>query len=343
MSGSSGCDVSRGCDVSWNTTTPFLVIVNHYDHDVSWAQRLKLPHIVYYKDQPEREPFNARNKAKSETNLLKFISDFYDNLPQNVITVHQYEHKFYHEGSLVDILNDPAFVTKYARTKGYWCFNKAILGSVKEQLPRMLESGWWDACMRPTFGPIENCGDFTMNKIGCAQFVVSRERIHSLPREFYRKMYDWLVENTLDEEPTSYDPKTLWRVNTKNWQHPNSNFYTSRYMEWSWELIFTSCKDHEKIKQTLPDGRKLAVTYGYGSYRRDVTAEFIKRFCRMNIGSCRCSTVQLQPVNLNECFGDHVPGCAKTLLIHIDQRCIEIAENWSMIMHKSLGSESLGP
>src|SRR5665647_2673794 len=99
--------------MNWDSHTEFLVIVNFYDYDVSWAQRLNFPHVVYYKERPDKEPFSASNKAKSETNLLKFITDFYDVLPQNVIIVHQYEFKGSHEGSLVDILNDPAFKEKY--------------------------------------------------------------------------------------------------------------------------------------------------------------------------------------------------------------------------------------
>jgi hypothetical protein len=129
--------------MKWDANTPFLVIVNYYDHDVSWADKLIFPHVIYYKETPEKEPFSARNKAKSETNLLKFIVDFYDSLPQNVIIVHQYEKKFYHEGSLVDILNDPDFENKYkeSKSKGFWNFNTQKLGSVAPQLGRMTESG----------------------------------------------------------------------------------------------------------------------------------------------------------------------------------------------------------
>src|SRR5262245_23480909 len=93
----------------WPEPTRFLVIVNQYDGDVRWAERLHFPHIIYEKNKPEKEPFNAINKAKAETNLLKFISEFYDDLPENIIQVYQYEYKYHHDGSLVDILNSPDF------------------------------------------------------------------------------------------------------------------------------------------------------------------------------------------------------------------------------------------
>ena len=160
--------------INWTKDTPYLVIVNYYDHDISWAKSLKFPHIVYYKEKPEQEPFSASNKAKSETNLLKFISDFYDDLPKNVIIVHQYEKKFYHKGSLLDILNDPEFETKYnnSKTLGFWNFNTQVLGNINYQVGRMIESKWWPECMEPYFGPIDGYIDFTNGKNGCAQFVL---------------------------------------------------------------------------------------------------------------------------------------------------------------------------
>src|SRR4029077_8794056 len=170
--------------IDWSGSE-YLVVVGCYDADVSWTNRLKFDHIIYYKDQPDKEPYNAINKGKGETNTLKFIADFYDVLPANLIQTHQYEHKSYLSRGLVDLLNDPLFITKYQEspTPGYWCFNdKFKLGPLGPQAARMVQSGWWHACMADVFGPIAGCGDFTNGKNGCAQFIVSRDRIRSLPR-----------------------------------------------------------------------------------------------------------------------------------------------------------------
>lgn len=311
--------------MNWDKDTEFLVIVGYYDYDVSWAKKLKFPHVIYYKEKPEKEPFSAINKAKGETNTLKFIFDFYDNLPKNIIQVHQYDKKHYHTGSLVDILNAEDFLEKYnsSKTRGYWSFNNAILGSVKDQITRMKESGWWEGCMQKYFGDIENLGDFTLGKKGCSQFVVSRERILSLPKEFYLNAYNWLVKNSLTEEHTDYDPINLCRINTKNWQHSNSNCYTSRYMEWSWELIFTSYKPWEKTNYFLNDGKKILVLYGFEGYKRDVTFEYLNLLNKNNgkfpIGK------------LNDYFGDTVENSFKVLEIIINNNLyMKIDENWNI-------------
>lgn len=305
--------------MNWSTATPFLVIVNHYDADISWAKNIKLPYIIYEKDQPEKEPFNAVNKAKSETNLLKFIYQFYDQLPQNVITIHQYEYKFYHQGSIVDILNDPELPNRYynSKTEGFLGLNTYILGYVELQIPRMLNSGWWPNTMEPYFGKIGDYGDFTLGKSGCAQFIVSRDRIRSLPREFYKNMYDWLVNNTISVA-SGFDPISKVRIPTNIDSNINSDFYTSRYMEWSWQLIFTTVKNENLFVNI--NGININAIYGAKKYYIDVTKLLLKNFYKGDI---------IIPKNIvfNQLFSDPVCNSKKDLLIKINDSQYQISEN----------------
>lgn len=290
---------------NWNETTKYLVLVNYYHGDIQWRKRLVFDHIVYSKEMPEREPFNAVNQAKSETNLLKFIYEFYDRLPQNVINVHQYEHKSYsHDGSIVDILNDPLFETKYrnSKTEGYWNFCCLIMGHAEQQVERMLQCGWWQTCMQPWFGEIHKYHDFTFMKRGCAQFVVSRERIRSLPREFYKNMYDWLVENSTGPSHGVYTNLS-----------PFSNILTSRYMEWTWELIFAVYKESENSFIDVYNNIKMRALYGADNYQIDVT-KILLQHCFDQVG--RVLSIEKSQV-FNEIFGDPICNVAKTLCLTI--------------------------
>lgn len=316
--------------MNWSEETPFLVIVNYHEHDVSWARELKFPYVIYHKETPEKEPFSASNKGKSATNLLKFIADFYDTLPQNIITVGEHNTKFYHDGSLVEILNDPEFETKYraSKSKGFRNFNTQVLGSVLPHYGRMVESGWWTDCMQPYFGPIEGYGDFTQGKKSYSQFVVSRERVHSLPKNFYSEMYNWIVENTLEEEEVTYDPVTLCPKYTTGWEHPNSDYHISRYMEWSWELIFSSWKSTEDISTLLPDGRSVYAIYGANNYFRDVT-ETVSKHC---LDSDSNKIIIPETFNFNNTFSDHVYGSPKILRICVNDILTEITESRRVIL-----------
>lgn len=316
----------------WPESTRFLVIVHQYDGDVEWAKKLKFPHVIYEKEKPEKEPFSAINKAKGETNLLKFIAEFYDDLPENIIQVYQYEYKDYHEGSLVDILNSPEFELQYAesKTRGFWNFNHWVWEE-EPPIDGMLESGFWPDTMAKTFGSIYDYGNFLYGKKACAQFVVSRDRIRTLPREFYSDLYFWLVNNTKGEINTGFDPVTKTRLPTPLDWDVNSNYFTSRCMEKTWELIFTTKKTHEDISVPIfvtkngPQGTKksiayLSAVYGAKKYYRDITSEIIYRFIRDN------KIIIPASANFNEFFTDVVADLKKTLKIKINDMEYRIPE-----------------
>jgi len=47
--------------------------LNHYKKNIDWIKKVKFPYIIYEKEQLNKEPLNAINKAKSESNICKFI------------------------------------------------------------------------------------------------------------------------------------------------------------------------------------------------------------------------------------------------------------------------------
>lgn len=286
----------------WDSATKFLVLVNFYHDDISWRKRLVFPYVVYSKEMPHREPYNAINQAKSETNLLKFIYDFYDRLPENLINVHQYEYKFSHQGSIVDILNDADFEKKYknSQTSGFWNFCSYKLGFLDLQADRMVASGWWTDCMQPYFGKIEDYHDFTLDKNGCAQFVVSRQRILSLPREFYKDMYDWLVKYSTGP------PR-----GEGGYDEPRSNFYTSRYLEWTWELMFSVVKKHENLSISIAKDVTLQASYGAGSYLIDVSATVVD----LMLCEFKDALFISKGLKFEQIFGD--PVCNTPKFLHI--------------------------
>lgn len=302
----------------WHEHTEFLAIINFHHGNIEWRNKLKMPFVIFTKDTPEREPYNARNKAKSETNLLKFAYEFYDQLPQNIIYVHQYEYKWHHTGSIADILNSGKLREQFkqSKTRGYYNFNTWLLEPAKEKVERMLQSGWWQACMQPYFGDVHEYHDFTLKKRGCAQFVVSRERIRSLPREFYKNMYDWLVANSTGTGRGVPH------------QSPLDNFYTSRYLEWVWELIFTVHKPSENafVNLCTVNGTTTSIRalYGADSYLVDVTHLFIDTF--YSVDSKKISIDA--HTRLNYFFGDVVCNTVKRLQISVKKITTTSNSTW---------------
>jgi hypothetical protein len=88
-------------------SSTFIHIISVY-HDLNpfFLKYLKCPHVLFYKDHPENEPFNNKNICGAETNVLKYIFTNYDNLPDICVFTHPYNNKWTHTGNLYDCIND---------------------------------------------------------------------------------------------------------------------------------------------------------------------------------------------------------------------------------------------
>ena len=306
------------------TTNDILAIINFYDYDVSWAKKLKIPYIIYYKEQDEERPFSAENKAKSETNLLKFIVDFYDYLPKYIVNLHQYNIKHYWIGDMTKLIGskkDLVNKIQHSNTKGFMSLIPYTLGNLEKQIPPMKISGWWDGTMKRYFGNIERYGNYTLKRGGCAVFMVARENIRSLPKEFYQNMYDWLCKNSIGNLIQGTISKNKTRKPSRIDLHPNSHWYTSRYMEWSWEFIFTRkyiVDDSRLIIKNTPSLYK--ITYGNNLKTIDVTEKFTNTFIKNN------RIIVPKGTNFNDFFGDPVKNTLKYIVYLNNQKCYVVSE-----------------
>ena len=259
-------DIQTGEQPLLNREEP-MCLVNFFDNDVGWHLRLKYQSVIMYKDTPSEAPYSVPNKAKSESNILKFIIDNYDRLPISIISIHQYEKKpYYMKGSIVDKINSLNRKESLGGRKGFINLNDVLMGSISPQLNKLFGSGWWSETMEPWFGPLTSQGDFTLGRKACAQYVVHRDNILSNPKIFYEKMYSWLINKSKGKVERGTIRSNLTRNPTVGDQHLHSNWHTSRFMEWTWELIFTR---HRGIR-IEPKEDKWAL-YFHGGKVYDVT------------------------------------------------------------------------
>lgn len=183
------------------------VVVSVYKEDISWTKRLEEMGYnvkIYTKGEPDAPTSVPVNKGNEASAFLKYIIDNYNALPEHCAFLHGEEHSVHHEGSLIDILE---------KHRGHRCMYKNInnykLGPFFiPMLP------WCEEFLSPELGPIENYGDWTNGHDGCAQFIVHRCAIRLRTRNFYLKIYDWLLST------------------------PLQNYLNARYLEWTWHLIF---------------------------------------------------------------------------------------------------------
>ena len=238
----------------------FLHVISIYHQDLRWTSNLLGPHVFFRKDTPDFEPFNDVNICGAELNVLKFIIDFYDSLPTLMVFTHPYNRKWTHHGDLSKLVNDlyrkqdqlgtfgPVDPRVPRYEPGQECIKKfrerrkaqiqakergVRLRNISEPLlcdglvnyAVIKKSGWYESTMEPYFGPMQE--SYAAGNMGTAQFFVRAEAVRRLPLSFYQQMHKYLVRrSTGDLHKRSSDP--------------NSEYYVSRFMEWSWEFIFTA-------------------------------------------------------------------------------------------------------
>lgn len=139
-------------------------------------------------------------------------------------------------------------------------------------------------------------------------------------------MYTWLVENSIDTPTLGYHPVHMTRIHVETNFDPRDNHFTSRYLEWTWELIFTSYKSWEKISVTLnlenSNSAEIQAIYGAKNYYRNVTPHLLRHFVKAN------NIIQIPKTAwFNDIFGDTVTQSVKTLRLTINGKIHELPEH----------------
>jgi hypothetical protein len=123
----------------------------------------------------------------------------------------------------------PEWIKQYEeKGTGYRDINKAhhkLKGdeAVKTILNREAAKDLWKKCMFDKFGEFDS-ELFHPEATGSGQFIVSKKLIHRNGKDFYEKLYNWLIENS-KEGKGSYDDDY-------------SGVITAAYAEYLWNIMF---------------------------------------------------------------------------------------------------------
>jgi len=175
------------------------------------------------------------NKAGEATSYLYYIIKNYDDLPENVIFIHDENESWHHNGKITSEIY--YWINEYEQFgKTYHEVNLGILDIKKcpqhrsyheYHAPNSVYKKFWDEVMLPYIGNYEDAKP----EVGrcCAQFIVSKKNIQQHPKEFYEKYYNWLIENTKGEG-----------IGDGEFGDPYNGWWTGRYAEYTWRFIFTT-------------------------------------------------------------------------------------------------------
>jgi hypothetical protein len=191
----------------------YTIVCAKYNRDVTFLKYIPIKSVVIVKD------IDVPNIAHESTSYLYYIINNYDNLPENLIFIHDENISWHHYGKIT--INIYKWIDEYQKNGStYYEFNHLTTPKVTNM--KIFDKYWNDVFQ-------ESCGNYKDAKPHtgkcCAQFIVSREIIRKRPIELYKKMYDWLINNT--HGTGNGDKNDLY-----------SGYYTSRYAEWTWRNLF---------------------------------------------------------------------------------------------------------
>lgn len=207
-----------------------LAVISHYNEPLRWVEKLDIPYLVYSRTRPSSGSIiNTPNVGREPYVYLKYVADNYENLPDRCVFVHG------HENSYHQLDTTPNLISRLDWAKEY-C-------SINHQTGKcgFTDETHWEECgfvitgpallkhWKEVFEPYLYLPDPpVLHHTKSAQFMVSRERLHKFPKEFYVKASNWFLTTTMD--------KDMW---TENTNHKFCPYYISgRMFEWTWDYMY---------------------------------------------------------------------------------------------------------
>ena len=194
------------------------VVVSRYNKNVDFVNRINngnnINILIYDKENPSN-PLNIPvNKGNEASVYLKYIIDNYDELTDYTFFIHDEEYAWHHTGSIIDKFNEAVISNeKYynINDKCHWNRRNLIDNNTYQELLK-----WYNMFIEKyiPISKVPNNSDFIYNYLGSAQFLVHKDLIRNLPKEFYKNIYDWIITTNL----------------------PNS--VSGRYLEWTWHIFW---------------------------------------------------------------------------------------------------------
>jgi hypothetical protein len=210
----------------------YFIVCARYNKDVSFLNKIPINNSVLQKGNKEGEIVNIANEA---TSYLYYIINNYDKLADNVIFIHDEDENWHHDGKISD--NIYKWIKYYEDNKlEYYNFNNYTVNFTdlnldkniikinnEEPYPEKVVSAfnkYYETILIPYKKIMVN------KQIKCAaQFIISKQRIRKNSKEFYEKIYNWLITNTNGE-------------GNGDMNDPYSGYWTGRFLEITWDYIF---------------------------------------------------------------------------------------------------------
>lgn len=198
-----------------------LIVAKTVKEDISWMDKEvpEVKKIVYVADDPEAPFHPPKNKGHEVMIYLTFIIDHYDDLPDVSIFMHAHQHTW-HNNDILD--HDAAQMLRrlnpnrvyregYMNVRCHWypgCPDWMHPGETEVNVNRpeevMIAKAWSEIF------PMDPVPEVLAGSC-CAQFALSRERIHAMPLGRYIYFRDWVLRTQLPDHISGRVWEYIWQ------------------------------------------------------------------------------------------------------------------------------------
>jgi len=194
------------------------IVVSKYNKNVDFVYKInnnKNINVMIYEKENLNNPLNIPvNKGNEASVYLKYIIDYYDELTDFTFFIHDEEYSWHHSGSVIDKFNEAIMSNEKYYNINDRCswYRKNLIdkGTYNELLK------WYNKYIEDyiPISKVPNNSDFIYGYLGSAQFLVHKDLIKNLPKEFYIKIYEWIITTDLP------------------------NWLSGRFLEWTWHIFW---------------------------------------------------------------------------------------------------------
>jgi len=201
------------------------VVVSRFKRNTDFVQKLEKYNtniMIYDKECPDN-PFNVPvNRGNEASVYLKYIVDNYDKLTDFTFFIHDEDYSWHHHGSI-----EECFLRAINSNELYYNINHFDLNAYSHISEKKELMKWYNKYVEPYISllrlPKKN---WLSGYKGCAQFLVHKSLITSLPHKFYIDLYHWILEFE-DGKLSGY------------------------FLEWTWHLFWVIGPSHNIINKNI--------------------------------------------------------------------------------------------
>jgi hypothetical protein len=200
------------------------IIIARFKEETEWVNKIsKFNKVhIYEKEKPDH-PYNVpKNRGNEASAYLKYIIDNYNNLPSYLVLIHCHESSWHHTDSIVDIIN--SYIGKEIKFENINDPKKCNdMGNYQDWVNGDV-GNFYQKLIKPAVGAHTIHENWTDKQPGCAQFIIHKDRILDHSLDFYKDIFDWIMNVDVSFK--------------------NHGFY----LEWTWELFWNRWLKNSPIK-----------------------------------------------------------------------------------------------